>query len=76
VIDQYRGTILHETVAGAETAGTTLIAWQRLLHSGEVFGLPGRILILLSGLALPILFISGSSRWLQKRRARRRASRA
>lgn len=76
VIDQYRGAILHQTVAGTETAGTTLIAWQRLLHSGEAFGLPGRMLVLLSGLALPVLFVSGLVRWLQKRRARRRASRA
>lgn len=76
VIDQYTGAILHETVPGAETAGTTLIAWQRFLHSGEAFGLLGRVLVLLSGLALPMLFVTGLLRWLQKRRARRRASRA
>jgi len=54
-------------VAGAETAGTAPIAWQRLPHPGEAFGLPGRMLVLPSGLVLPVLFISGLVRWLQKR---------
>lgn len=79
VIDQYRGQTLHVTAPGAGSGGNTFVSWQWSLHSGQAFGLPGRILVLLSGLSLPILFITGVVRWQHKRRAarateRRRAS--
>lgn len=44
--------------------------WQWFLHSGQAFGWTGRILVFLSGLACPVLFVTGVIRWLQKRRAR------
>jgi len=40
------------------------------LHSGRAFGWTGRILVFLTGLACPILFVTGVIRWLQKRRAK------
>ncbi|HMM45380.1 MAG TPA: PepSY-associated TM helix domain-containing protein [Candidatus Macondimonas sp.] len=71
VVDQYTGAILWTTEPGAHTGGNTFVAWQWPLHSGTAFGLPGRILVLLSGLALPVLFVTGFIRWRQKVRARR-----
>ncbi|MBL8501443.1 MAG: PepSY domain-containing protein [Nitrosomonas sp.] len=68
-VDQYNGEILHFSASGNHTAGDSFARWQLPLHSGKAFGLPGRILILLSGLALPVLFITGAIRWLQKRRS-------
>ena len=43
--------------------------WQWPLHSGQAFGWTGRILVFLSGLACPLLFVTGMIRWLQKRKA-------
>ncbi|MFZ2452500.1 MAG: PepSY-associated TM helix domain-containing protein [Methylovulum miyakonense] len=40
------------------------------LHSGKAFGWTGRILVFLSGLACPLLFVTGFIRWQQKRRAK------
>lgn len=65
-VDRYSGAILHVTAAGANTGGNTFVAWQWPLHSGAAFGLPGRILVLLSGLALPVLFVTGVLRWRHK----------
>ncbi|MEZ5599386.1 MAG: PepSY-associated TM helix domain-containing protein, partial [Pseudomonadales bacterium] len=42
------------------------------LHSGETFGLAGRIALALSGLLLPFLALTGYCRWRQKNRYRRR----
>jgi len=71
VVDQYQGTILKVQDPGTRaTFGQTFVEWQWPLHSGRAFGWTGRILVFLSGLACPILFVTGLIRWLQKRRAK------
>jgi uncharacterized iron-regulated membrane protein len=71
IVDQYNGTILKvQDPSTRGTAGQTFIEWQWPLHSGKAFGWTGRILVFLSGLACPVLFITGLIRWLQKRRAK------
>lgn len=70
-VDQYNGMILKvQDPRTRRTAGQTFIEWQWPLHSGKAFGWTGRILVFLSGLACPVLFITGVIRWLQKRRAK------
>ena len=71
VIDQYSGKILDVDDPGLGTAGEVFTHWQWPLHSGQAFGWTGRILVFLSGLACPVLFVTGVIRWLQKRRAKR-----
>lgn len=68
-IDQYTGQILKVYDSGAGSAGDVLLDWQWPLHSGQAFGWTGRILVLLAGLACPVLYVTGVMRWLQKRRA-------
>lgn len=41
------------------------------VHSGEVARLPGRILVLLAGLSLPALYLTGLWAWLRRRRRAR-----
>ncbi|ANE55991.1 hypothetical protein MKLM6_2649 [Methylomonas koyamae] len=72
-IDQYSGEILKMYDAGSGSAGDVLLDWQWPLHSGYAFGWPERILVLSSGLACPVLFVTGVIRWRQKYRARRSA---
>jgi uncharacterized iron-regulated membrane protein len=70
-VDQYSGNILKAHDPIEFTAGDTFIHWLHPLHSGEAFDMPGRLLVLLTGLSCPILFITGLMRWQQKRRAER-----
>ncbi|SJM92510.1 PepSY-associated TM helix domain-containing protein [Crenothrix polyspora] len=70
-IDQYSGQIIKTYTAGTGSAGDVLLDWQWPLHSGHAFGWTGRILVLLAGLACPVLYVTGVMRWLQKRRAKR-----
>lgn len=70
VIDQYSGAILDVDDPATGTAGEVFINWQWPLHSGQAFGWTGRILVFLSGLACPILFVTGLIRWQHKHRAK------
>ncbi|WP_290869077.1 PepSY domain-containing protein [Aquabacterium sp.] len=53
-----------------DSPADTLMAWLHPLHNGEVAGWPGRILVLLSGLAPVPLGLTGWLRWRHKARAR------
>lgn len=69
VIDQYSGKILHIEAPDVGTAGESFARWQWFLHSGQAFGLTGRILVCLTGIACALLYVTGFIRWRQKRRA-------
>lgn len=70
VIDRYSGKILDVDDPTIGTAGEVFTHWQWPLHSGQAFGMTGRILVFITGLACPVLFVTGLIRWLQKRRAK------
>jgi len=72
-IDPYNGSVLAKIDSREMTAGDILLAWQFPLHNGEVFGLAGRWVVFFSGLVPLILYGTGLSFWLRKRRTRRRA---
>ncbi|MDD5033688.1 MAG: PepSY-associated TM helix domain-containing protein [Methylococcaceae bacterium] len=71
-VDQYSGEILKVLDQTEGSAGDIFLQWQWPLHSGQAFGLTGRILVFLTGLACPVLYVTGLIRWLQKRAAHRR----
>ncbi len=56
---------------GDGTAGDTLMMWQYPLHSGQAFGLAGRIVVFLAGLATALLSATGVVVWWSKRRRNR-----
>ncbi|OAI27027.1 MULTISPECIES: PepSY-associated TM helix domain-containing protein [Methylomonas] len=76
VIDRYSGKILDldDPSLPTATAGEIFTHWQWPLHSGQAFGMTGRILVFLTGLACPTLFVTGFIRWRQKRRPKRHPS--
>jgi len=75
VLDRYSGKILDIDDPTIGTAGEVFTQWQWSLHSGQVFGMFGRILVCLSGLCCPLLFVTGVVRWVHKRRVNHRAIR-
>jgi uncharacterized iron-regulated membrane protein len=56
------------------SAGDLVRIWQFPLHSGQGFGLPGRILVCVTGIVPAILAITGTWLWLRRRRLRLRSS--
>lgn len=76
--DDRTGDLLHVEIPGAGTGGDTFVQLQFPLHSGQIIGLPGRIIISVAGLITAALSITGILIWWRKRkpaRARARAAR-
>jgi uncharacterized iron-regulated membrane protein len=72
--DAQTGHVQGQTVPGHGRAGDVFLQWLFPLHSGQIAGLPGRILISLSGIAVAVLSVTGVVIWAKKRRGRRALS--
>lgn len=64
------GRLLGKDVAGEGTPGDIFLQLQFPLHSGEIAGLTGRIVICGAGIFVAALSITGVLVWARKRRAR------
>ena len=73
-LDQYSGKIVQERDPMIDAAGDVFLQWLYPLHSGEAFGLTGRILIFVLGLVPTVLYVTGFIRWRQKRKAKMKHS--
>jgi len=71
-VDGASGAVLETRSPADRGWAEGFMAAQRWLHGGQLLGLPGRLLVFLSGLALPVLFATGLLAWLTRARARRR----
>jgi len=70
-IDQYSGAILDvRDPTTRRSAGETFLDWQWPLHSGQGFGMTGRLLVFFSGLACPVIYATGFLMWWRKRKPR------
>lgn len=55
---------------GKGSAGDIFLQAQFPLHSGRIIGIPGRVIVSISGLLVATLSITGVVIWMNKRRAR------
>lgn len=70
-IDPASGRTLHVYDAVEAPLSNQIVDAAFAIHSGEISGIFGRILVMLAGLALPTLYVTGVWAWL--RRYRRKA---
>jgi uncharacterized iron-regulated membrane protein len=59
-------------IPGSGSAGDIFLQAQFPLHSGRIFGLPGRILVSMMGLLVAMLSVTGVILWQKKRVARKK----
>jgi len=72
-VDAFSGALLRVRDPLKAASGDTFMDWQFPLHTGEAFGVGGRILVSFSGL-LPLAFmITGLVLWLGRRAMHRKA---
>lgn len=64
------GRVLVRASYDEGTAADKFLAWQYPLHSGEIFGFYGRLLIGISGVAVALLSVTGVVIWWRRWRAR------
>ena len=76
-LDPATGALLSLEPYAAKNPGGKIIVSMFALHSGSFFGLPGRIIVMLSSLGMLVFFITGWMLYLDRRRRKRevRASR-
>lgn len=70
-IDGMTGNILREDYPGHGLSGDIISKWLRVLHTGAVFGLAYRVIIVILGVVVAILSITGIVLWWKKRQVRR-----
>lgn len=70
VFDAIRGTELFVVKPGGTAAGDFLSDWIFALHRGEAWGLPWRIGLVIVGLGVTLLSVTGILIWNRKRAAR------
>lgn len=73
-LDSVTGEVVRADIPGVGSGGDIFLQWQLPLHSGRIVGLPGQILIALSGIAVSVLAVLGVVIWWRKRRARTQRS--
>lgn len=71
------GAVVGRELYAGQPAGRRFVSSLFPLHSGDFFGLPGRVAMAIAALLLPLFTLTGFWMWLQRRRAERaRAKRA
>jgi uncharacterized iron-regulated membrane protein len=73
--DGHDGRLLRARVPGEGTAGDIFMRLQFPLHSGQIAGLPGRIIVCLTGLVVAMLSSTGVVIWWKKYQGRRQRKR-
>jgi uncharacterized iron-regulated membrane protein len=64
--DDRNGVLLDADIVGQGSAGDIYMQAQYQLHTGRIIGLPGRILICLTGLIVAMLSMTGIYIWVRK----------
>ena len=72
-VDAFSGAVLRVRDPLTAAAGDTFLNWQFPLHTGEAFGLAGRTLVSVSGLAPLLFMVTGLVLWLGRRAMHRKA---
>jgi uncharacterized iron-regulated membrane protein len=69
-IDPWSGEIIAADLSMGLTTRERLLAMDQEIHTGEVLGIPGRVMVALAGIFLPLQILTGLVIWL--RRVKRR----
>jgi uncharacterized iron-regulated membrane protein len=65
-IDPYSGSVVSSTRSADLLLGKRILATTEAIHTGEIFGMPSKIIMWLASLMLPVQVISGLLMWLRR----------
>jgi uncharacterized iron-regulated membrane protein len=66
-IEQYSGAVLRIQGPHVASAGDHVLGWLFPLHTGQAFGLPGRIAMVVLGLVPSCVYVTGVILWWRRR---------
>jgi uncharacterized iron-regulated membrane protein len=65
-IDQYTGRVLFAESSRTAPAGTRLVIANRAIHTGDIFGIPSKIVVSLASFLMVVQFLSGLMMWWKR----------
>jgi uncharacterized iron-regulated membrane protein len=69
-IDPYTGAVLQAESSRTTAAGTRLVILNRAVHTGDIFGVPTKMLMSLASVAAVTQVVTGTLMWWKRRRRR------
>jgi uncharacterized iron-regulated membrane protein len=69
-LDQYSGAVLRVQGPHEASLGDHVLGWLFPLHTGQAFGLPGRLVLVILGVIPTCLYMTGFFLWWNRRRTR------
>jgi len=66
-VDPYSGAILQAESSRTTAAGTRIVNTNRAIHTGDIFGLPSKVLMSLVSLAAVAQVVTGVTMWWKRR---------
>jgi len=66
VIDSYTGRVLFAQGSRTAPAGTRMVIANRAIHTGDIGGIPGKIIVSLASLGLVFQVITGLLMWIRR----------
>jgi uncharacterized iron-regulated membrane protein len=69
IVDQYTGNVLYAEGSRTAPAGTRMVIVNRAIHTGDIFGIPSKILMSLACLMAVMQVFSGGIMWWKRTRA-------
>jgi uncharacterized iron-regulated membrane protein len=73
-VDPYSGNMLMVIDSRRAPAGYRLVNLNRALHTGDVLGIPSKIVVSLASLIMPFQLLTGLVMWTKRRRTESKAS--
>jgi len=67
VLNPYSGKVLFAEGSRGAPAGARLVILNRAIHTGDVWGIPGKLLVSLASLAALAQVFTGLTMWLKRR---------
>lgn len=68
-IDPRSGNVLAENLFSMRTATERLMALNRQVHTGEIFGMLSKLVAAMAGIVIPLQAVTGAAIWLRRRKA-------
>jgi uncharacterized iron-regulated membrane protein len=73
-LDPYTGQVLFTQNSRTAPGGTRMVITNRAIHTGDIFGVPTKVLMSLASLMAVVQVISGLTMWWKRTRTRRASS--
>jgi uncharacterized iron-regulated membrane protein len=73
-IDQYTGQVLQAEGSRTAPAGTRAVNLNRAIHTGDIFGIPSKLVMSLASLMAVVQLVSGVVMWVKRLRTSRVAA--